>query len=124
MHERLLARSLAELELKATTSSSNLGTVSWIEWRMEWFLTWRLKLGHYPYTMWCDGVKDLRITAQGKRSYNIEAKAWIGPEADTKDLNLCDLRGTIMLNQKQDELRSYQLHITDGEREYVARKAI
>jgi hypothetical protein len=122
--EAQLAKSFAELELEGISPSVELTNIGSLEGAMEWFLTWRLKLGHYPYIMWCDGVQDLLVTPVGRRSYYVEAEVWIGPEADTNVERLCGLKGTITLNQRLNKLRSYRLYIADEERMYVANKAI
>jgi hypothetical protein len=85
--------------------------ISEIESELEWFLTWRLKLEDLPSVMWCDGVQDLAITQAGGLSYEIEAKAWIGPESDVNVLSLCRLRGMVRLEPNNDRLSSYKLCI-------------
>jgi len=85
--------------------------MSEIESDLEWFLTWRLKLEDLPSVMWCDGVRDLALRPAGGLSYEIEAKAWIGPESDVNVLSLCRLRGTVRLDPDHDRLSSYRLRI-------------
>jgi hypothetical protein len=112
-HENRLARSLAALELETTSPSTGYVNAGAVEGDMEWFLTWRLNLGHYPCRMWCDGVVDLLITPTGRRAYNVQGKAWIGPVSDVSIQSLWELKGTITLNSRLDKLRSYKINIAD-----------
>lgn len=118
--EEPLAHSLDNLPKSAADETSLFELKS----NMEWFLTWRLKLADFPETMWCDGVQDLRLTWEGRRSCRIFAKIWIGPERDTKIMYLTELSGTITLSQNRRGLKGYRLEVQDGGRTYWLRKAI
>ena len=120
--EAIVAQSIADLGLRGTPADSL--DVSQLERDMEWFLTWRLKLGRFPYRMWCDGVEILLMRKLDKRSYHIEARAWVGPEADTRVESLCPMKGIMTLNARSDELRSYELQIAYQGQTYCTRKAI
>lgn len=119
-HEERLAKILNNLN-----SSQDISTeVSELEWELEFFLTWRLKLMKFPETMWCDGVEQLKIDKTHKRSFYIEAKIVIGPERDINTLYYCDLFGTITLNQALNCLKNYRLKINDDGKIYMAQKGL
>jgi len=53
-----LANFLASDEISLDSLSSDL----------EWFLTWRMKLGDLDNRMWCNGVIDLEISKSGRHT--------------------------------------------------------
>jgi hypothetical protein len=94
-----------------------------LEMDLEWFLTWRLKLEDTSTVMWCDGVIDLAFQVRGDRSYEINARAYIGPESDATT-TLCALDGTIVLDETADQLKGYRLNITCEDRAFAITEAI
>jgi len=114
-HEDRLAGSLAELKLESTSPSPASVVAGSLGGDMEWFLTWRLNLGHYPSLMWCDGADELLVTRIGRHAYHVKGKAWIGPVADVTVQSIWELEGTITLNSRLDKLRSYEISIWDEE---------
>lgn len=60
--------------------------------------------------MWCDGVLDLAIHSRGDLSYEIKAKAYVGPESDA-NTTLCAVGGTLTLDEIAHRLRGYTLNI-------------
>lgn len=81
-----------------------------LERDLEWFLTWRLKLADTPTVLWCDGVLNLAIHSRGGVVYEINAKAYIGPESDA-NTTLCAVGGTLTLDEIAHRLRGYTLNI-------------
>ena len=108
--EARVVRSAREL-IKAGTFLQDDELFRELERDLEWFLTWRLKLADTHTTMWCDGVLDLTLHRCGDLSYEISAKAYIGPECDATT-TLCDLTGILMLDEIAHRLRGYTLTIT------------
>src|SRR5262245_6730720 len=109
MEERV-ARS-ARAIIKAGSRLEDVELLRELERNLEWFLTWRLKLAGTRTTMWCDGVVDLAIHSMGAGSYEISAKAYVGPESDAST-TLCDICGTIAPDENVDRLKNYSLAIS------------
>jgi hypothetical protein len=109
--------------IKAGTLLQDVEVLRELERNLEWFLTWRLKLADTPSVMWCDGVIDLAIHSQGDLSYEISARAYIGPESAT-DTTLWTLAGTIVLDKIADRLRAYKLTIAYEGESFVITDAI
>ena len=97
----------------------NIELLHELESDLEWFLTWRLKLADVPIVMWCDGVSVLTLHCKEHLTYEITARAYVGPESGDSKTTLCPLAGTIVLDQTNDLLRSYALRIGSGEEAFV-----
>ncbi|HSE24900.1 MAG TPA: hypothetical protein VLB68_24785 [Pyrinomonadaceae bacterium] len=111
--ERRVVRSTRAI-IKAGSFLQDVELIRELERDLEWFLTWRLKLADVPTVMWCDGVIDLALHRKGKLTYEIKARAYIGPESDTA-ATLRTMVGTIVLDETSDRLRSYALNIASEE---------
>lgn len=72
--------------------------------------------------MWCDGVEDLKIISKTDLIYDIEARVWIGKESDVSYIHLCNLQGTLMLNQKLNKLKRYKFYFVYKEKIYISQK--
>ena len=101
--------SRARTLIKAGPMLQDVEPLCELERDLEWFLTWRMKLANTPTIMWCDGVLDLAIHSLGDLSYEINAKAYIGPESDP-NTTLCAVNGTLALDKVADRLKAYRLN--------------
>ncbi len=95
-----------------------------LETDFEWFLTWRVKLTRFPHIIWCDGVEIAKLRNCGELTFYVEAKIWLGPESNVSIEFLCEMKGTITLNKKFDELEEYKLAIIYEDQEYLICKTI
>jgi len=96
-----------------------------LETALEYFLTWRLKLGCGPQLLWCDGTSAVQLNALSPNEYCIEGKARIGPEGgNAEDLFPVDFLGTIRIDASRSSLKAYHLVFSGVGNRLVARKAI
>ena len=125
---RRVEKRLAERLVSARDSASGVGvgqpdgslSSAW-----EWFLTWRLKLGVGSIRMWCDGVRDLRLTWVARHTVRVEGSALLGPAGETRrGCQVYDLKATVTVNARGRRLRTYRIVLTRGSDELVAKKAI
>jgi hypothetical protein len=120
--ERRVVRSIKAI-IKAGSFLQDVELIRELERNLEWFLTWRLKLADVPTLMWCDGVIDLALHQKGRLTYEIKARAYIGPESDTAP-TLRAMVGTIVLDETSDRLRSYVFNIASEEETFDITHAI
>jgi hypothetical protein len=105
--------------IKAGSFMQDVELMGELERDLEWFLTWRLKLADVPTVMWCDGVMDLALHQKEKLTYEVRARAYIGPESDTTYPTLRAFSGTIVLDETAGRLSSYALNIASDEEVFV-----
>ena len=117
-------RTMEERIVRSFNETDQVESPEELESNLEWFLTWRLKLPGPPIAMWCDGVIDLLIQQRGPLEFEINARAYIGPESDVHYPKLCDLSGTILLDVASDRLRRYCLKIDYEGQEFTITEAI
>jgi hypothetical protein len=91
---------------------------------IEWFITWAIKKSEFPESMWCDGVTELKISSENKRTYSIVAALVVGPESNVSLLYPCELSGSVTLSSHQKRLVSYQLQLNYQGNGYCVSKKI
>lgn len=74
--------------------------------------------------MWCDGVIDLALHNEEKLTYQIKARAYVGPESDATYPSLRTIAGTIVIDETIDRLSSYVFNIASEEEVFVITNAI
>jgi hypothetical protein len=107
--ETKVARNFSDLKT-ALKKRKGLGN-SQLEFDLEWFLTWRIKMVSYKTCLWCDGVEILELKQVKNFEFFISSEIWLGPESNVSKEYRCKMIGTFFLNKTFDKLKSYSLKI-------------
>lgn len=107
--EKIVAKNFADLRTalqKREEFRSNQ-----LEFDLEWFLTWRIKLVVYRTCLWCDGVEIFDLKPLKERNYFLSTEIWLGPESNVSKEYKCKMSGTIKVNKNFNKLLNYNFEI-------------
>lgn len=119
--ERGFAECLAEPRILVPSPDLRFKTNS----RLEWLITWAIKIPSAPDYLWCDGARITALQASEKRTFIIRATVLIdseGHQANRELREYCGLSGCIEMNSTWKRLRRYHLTIHHKGKSYEMRK--
>lgn len=107
--EKIVAKNFSDLQT-ALQKREDINA-SQLEFDLEWFLTWRIKLVVYRTCLWCDGVEIFDVKLLKERKYFLSTEVWFGPESNVNKEYKCKMSGIITVNKSFDKLMNYHFEI-------------
>ena len=107
--EKIVARNFFDIKT-ALQKREDLNS-SQLEFDLEWFLTWRIKLVLYRTCLWCDGVEIIDFKPLKECKFFLKTEIWLGPESNVSKEYKCKMNGTITVNKGFDKLINYEFEI-------------